>query len=180
MDMEQIILDFWACSLRSDFSEFDWDEAFYGCDYWLARNCTGHGHCSLEEFRQEYEDIFGDLSLELPDWALYDNNIWGYLNPNAMINAMLKIKQEFLQDLFSSEHADNYQLLLKVRNRHGMSESELISLFDECIHAQHYNGNIMEDVNIDDLRKQAENEWKEEQEEKRRFPTNIREFLQVG
>lgn len=47
-------------------------------------------------------------------------------------------------------------------------------MFDECIHAEHVNGNILEDIDIEDLREQAEQNWKDEQEQ---FITNIRDFL---
>jgi hypothetical protein len=172
--MEDIILEFWKCSLKSDFSEFDWDEAFGEYEPFLEQNCTDHGHCDFETFKERMEEYYGDLTADLPSWSLYQNDTWGWQDPEDVVDAMLKVKQEFLQSNFSADHADNYDLLLKLRDRRGMTEPELIQLFDECIHAQHYNGDILDDVDVEYLRELAEAEYKDEQE---RFPTEIRAFL---
>jgi hypothetical protein len=183
MEMEDIIREFWRCSLRSDFSEFDWDEAFDTFEPYLARNVIAHGLGTFEEFRDYYDEIYGLNSMEcdIPDWAKYETN-WGWFSDVDACEALLRGKWEFMRDCFGNNvHGDLADLRDRIGDRRGLGQAELIQLFDECIHAQHATGDILEDVDIEDLRDEAEDEWKEEQEaaqaERDRFPTNIREFL---
>ena len=175
--MEDIILEFWECSLKSDFSEFDWDNAFDTYYPYLERNCIEHGQGTFEQYLDYMDSIYGLDSMEndIPDWCgSYENNPhWYFSKYDAMIG-LLKTQYESLRENYRTNiHGDNAKLLEKIDNR-GDSEPELIQLFDECIHAEHVNGNILEDIDIEDLREQAEQNWKDEQEQ---FITNIRDFL---
>jgi hypothetical protein len=176
--METIILDFWKCSLSNNFENFDWTEAFDTYIPYLERNCIEHGQGSYEDYKENMEELYGDLTLELPDWCKY-NTLWGSFDENDAVDALLRAKYEFMRDNFSSNvHGDNAELLYRAKNHSFVNDlPKLIELFDECIHAQHATGNILEDVDVDELREQAEEEWKEEQEDKTRFATNIRDFL---
>lgn len=174
--IEEIIREFWLCSLNSDFSEFDWDEAFDEYEPMLAQNCIEHGLGTFEEFQEVYDNIYGLNSMEcdIPDWATYDTN-WGSFDNVDACEALLKAKYEFLRKNFENNiHSENAELLERLRNRSGLSEPQLIELFDECIHAQHATGNIIEDLDVDEIRLEVEEEWTEEQ---KRFTTNIRKFL---
>jgi hypothetical protein len=181
--MEDIIREFWRCSLRSDFSEFDWDEAFDTFEPYLASCVIAHGLGTFDEYLEYYDDCYGldAMSCEIPDWAVYKTD-WGWHDENTAMEAMLKAKYEYMRECFGNNiHGDLADLRDRIGNRRGLGEGELIQLFDECIHAQHATGDILDDVDIEDLRAEAEDEWQEEQEaaqaERDRFPTNIREFL---
>lgn len=185
--MEDIIRDFWRASLRCDFSEFDWDEAFTEFEIPLAENVISHGLGTFEEFQDCYDNLYGLNSMEcdIPDWATYETD-WGYFSDVDACEVLLRAKWQFMRNNFESNvHGDLRDLRERIQceNRKGKSEPELIALFDECIHAEHATGMILEDVDIDDLRDEAEDEWQEEQEaaqaERDRFPTNIRDFLTV-
>lgn len=176
--MEDTILEFWNCSLKSDFSEFDWDNAFDEYCPYLERNCIEHGQGTFEQYLDYMDSMYGLETLEesVPDWAAsYENNPWWYYSKyDAMIN-MIRAQYESLKENYRTNiHGENAKLLEKIDNRDNLTEPELIQLFDECIHAQHVNGNILDDVDIESLREQAEQNWKDEQEE---FVTNIRDFL---
>lgn len=175
--MEDIILGFWKCSLKSDFSEFDWDEAFDTYEPFLAENCIAHGQGTFEEFKDHMDQYHGldSMSCDIPHWATYTNQDWGLFDDYDVMLVLVEAKYNFMRDNFSQHiHGDLAELRERINNRGRMSESELISLFDECIHAQHATGNILDDVDIESLREQAEEEYEKEKE---RFPTNIRDFL---
>jgi len=174
--MEEIIREFWLCSLNSDFSSFDWDEAFDEYEPMLAQNCIEHGLGTFEEFKDSLDNIYGldSMSCDIPDWATYKCD-WGWFDENDAMEALLLVKYNFMRKNFQNNvHGDNAELLERLRNRGGLSEPQLIELFDECIHAQHATGNIIEDLDVDEIRSEVEEEWTEEQ---KRFATNIRKFL---
>ena len=176
MDMEDIIIEFWLCSLKSDFSDFDWDQAFNTYEPYLAENCIGHGQGTFEEFKNLYDDIYGldNMECDIPSWAVYCTD-WGWFSDIEACEVLLKAKYEFMKNTFESNiHGYNAKLLERIRNRKNLPEPELISLFDECIHAQHATGSILEDCDVEQLREEAEKKHKENQS---RFPTNIRDFL---
>lgn len=185
--MEDIIRDFWNCSLRSDFSNFDWSDAFNQFEPFLAENVIAHGLGTFEEYQEYYDNCYGlnSMECEIPEWAIYSTD-WGCFSDVDACEALLRAKWQFMRDNFENNvHGDLADLRDRIEweNRKNLSEPELIALFDECINAQHATGDILEDVDIEELRAEAEAEWKEEQEElraeKSRFPTNIREFLTV-
>ena len=185
--MEDLILDFWRASLRCDFSEFDFDEAFGTFEPFLAQNVIAHGLGTFEEYLEYHDEFYGldSMSCDVPEWATYKTD-WGWHDENTVMEAMLKLKWQFMRDNFENNvHGDLADLRDRIEhcNRKRLSEPELIQLFDECIHAQHATGDILDDVDVDDLRAEAEREWEDEQAEAQterdRFPTNIREFLTV-
>jgi len=180
-DIDQIILHFWQCSLRNDFSEFDFDEAFDAYEPFLHYNCVEHGQGTFEEYLESTDSLYGLEHLEKQlnkITELHISNDWYTFSGYDSLRAILKAQYELIKETFSDEvHGENADLLIRIQNRKGLTEPQLISLFDEAIHAQHLNGNILEDCDIEELREQAEKEYKEDQEEKSRFPTRIREFL---
>lgn len=174
MSMEDIILEFWQCSLRRDFSDFDWDEAFEQYEPHLERIVAEHGLNGVDRLRENLEDFYGDLENDIPAWATPQTD-WIWVNKYDAVDALIEFLESRLKAVFEcGVHGDLKDLLERINDRRGLTEPELIQLFDECIHAAHVNGDVLEDINVDDLRQQAEDEWKEEQE---KFPTNIREFL---
>ncbi len=186
--MEDLILDFWRASLRCNFSEFDFDEAFGEFEPFLAENVIAHGLGTFEEYQDQYDSLYGLNSMEcdIPDWAKYESD-WGYFSDVDACEALLRAKWQFMRDNFESNvHGDLRDLRERIQPeaRRKLSEPELIQLFDECIHAQHATGDILEDVDVECLRDEAETEWEDEQAEiqaeRDRFPTNIRDFLTVG
>lgn len=173
--MDDIILEFWRCSLKNDFSEFDFDEAFDEFHPYLHRNCAGHGLCEFDDYRDYYDDICGldILAQKMPQELLIDNCWWTFDEYDA-VEAIIKALYERAKATFSGGiHGDNLKLLRRIEDRRGLTTPELVQLFDECIHAEHANGFILEDVDIDDLRSEAEEEY----EDSKKFPTRIREFL---
>ena len=182
--MENIILDFWRCSLKCDFAEFDWDDAFNMYEPYLRQNVVEHGLGTFEEYKQNFDDMYGEdaaaISLENLGWCCTDpNNMWWQFSGYDALEAILKARWETAASYFENNvHGDLADLLERIQdeNRRHLSEPKLIELFDECIHAQHASGDILEDVDIESLRDDAEAEWQEEQERKVKFPTKIREL----
>lgn len=180
--MEEIIRQFWNCSLRSNFEDFDWDEAFDEFEPHLSRKLIEHGLCEYDEFRDYFDEVYGINSMESDVmglyWAVTETNYISFSDVDV-VEAILQAKFKAFNDAFEGVHSHLTDLRDRINDRRGLSEPKLICLFDECIHAQHESGEILEDVDIESLREEAESEWQEEQKEKNRFPTNIREFLTI-
>jgi iron-sulfur cluster repair protein YtfE (RIC family) len=174
--MEDIIREFWDCSLRSDFSDFDWNNAFSEFEPYLTRKLSEHGLLGEDELRQSLEDIYGDLdNSELPSWAMPQTD-WVWINQSMVVDWIIKGLHEQLEMAFSSAFSDLVELHDKITSTLPESLPELIQLFDECIHAQHQSGDILDDIDIESLRDDAESDWEDEQQNKIDFPTNIREL----
>lgn len=175
--MEDIILNFWKCSLNNDFSDFDWDEAFNEYYPYLENNCIQHGQGTFEQYLDFIDSIYSLDSMEndIPeDWSIIQNDFM-YTSKSQQVRNLLKYQYDCLREDYENDiHAENAKLLKEIDNRKGLSQPELIQLFDKCIHAQHISGNILEDIDIESLREDAESEYEEEQE---KFVTNIRSFL---
>lgn len=190
MDMESIVLEFWACSLRNDFSEFDWAQAFCEFEPYLDEKVRSHAQGTFEEYVEFHEEMYcmSTMECDIPDWAQYDTS-WGCFSDNDAVLALLKAKYDYMHELFvDGPHGELADLRERIQfdARKNLSQPELITLFDECIHAQHCNGDILEDFDVESLRDDAEAAWEDEkaeeaaeQAEKDRFPTQIREFLTV-
>ena len=182
--MEDIILDFWRCSLKNDFSEFDWDDAFDTYSCYLKTNCDKHGQGTLEDYKEYMFNVYGedDLAEQISDiggLTTYEGNAWWSFSGYDALDAVLKAQYERCRASFKGNvHGDNADLLSRIENRpRNLSTPKLIALFDEAIHAEHCNGNIIDDCDIDDLRAEAEAEYEEEKERQAQFPTEIRNFL---
>jgi hypothetical protein len=177
MEMEQYIINFFKCSLADDFDDFDWTGAFETYIPFLERNCIAHGQGTYEEFEQRMDDIYGLNSLEcdMPRWAVIETDWISFSDVDAC-QAILKAQYECLRNTFKNNvHSNNAELLERARNHRYINDlPELIALFDECIHAQHATGDIIDDCDPDALRKIAEEEYNDEKTE---FATCIRDFL---
>jgi hypothetical protein len=175
--MENIIKKFWKCSLQSNFANFDFDEAFDEYRPYLQSNCVSHGLGSFEEYCDYIEDTYGleTLENEMPDML-----VWEYITffkYDAMM-AALKAHWEAGKKWFETDpvHGELAELLEKIQpyNLASLTEPQLITLFDECIHAEHCNGLILDGIDLDDLRQEAEEEYQLLQE---KYATDIRAFL---
>ena len=172
---DDIIKEFWLCSLKQDFSEFDWDDAFNELRVPIEQKLAEHGLGDFDEFLEFQHDIgCYDLS-QLESFTTCTDYI--HLDENAIFEAIMRFKFEQFQDVFGGMFEDLEEMIEKIDKLNKLSEPEKILLFDSVIHAQHQSGDIFEDTDIESLRSDAESEWEELQEEKNKFPTNMREFL---
>ena len=152
-DPEDIIIDFWECSIRNDFSEFDWDEAFDSFWFRLRRIMIEHGYLGLDEYKEYVTDMFGDLEKSLPEWAGL-NNGFVHLSKASIVDAILKSMIDAYKE--ANLHPDLIDLYERLSSRHVLSEKEKVALFDACIHAEHCTGSVWEDVDIEELREELE------------------------
>jgi len=171
MDMEDIIKDFFNCSLKNDFSDFDFDYAFEEYVPYLHRNNMEHGLCEFDEYLDNLEEL--EYLDQVDVSALVVETVWCHIGEAELVEGLAKTQWELLKRQFEQcgTHSELYDLEQRVENRGtNLSTPQLVTLFDECIHAEHCNGFILEDVDLDDLREEVEEERKE-------HVTNIRDFL---
>lgn len=162
--LEEIVRDFFTCSLRNNFDDFDFDGAFDAYLPYLHQNNVAHGLCDFEDYYEYAEGLYaGGLS----EFTIVTG--WIHFDENCVKEAIFRGQWEALRDAFSNgTHGDLRELQVRIESR-GTDLSELIQLFDEAIHAEHCNGFIAE-FDPDDIRSDVE-------EDEKKFPTNIRAFL---
>lgn len=180
--MDDIIRDFLRYSIRSDFSEFDWSEAFGTYEYFLKEKLASHGQLDFDEFVECFDNMYGTDSAECDIdglyWATLNSN-WVSVTSHDVLMGILKVQYEACRESFANcvHGLELKPLYDRLQQWHSIGEPERIQLFDECIHAQHETGMILEDVDIDDIKAEVDEEWKEEQESKPVYVTNMRDFL---
>lgn len=165
-DFDDAILDFWRHSLRNDFTGFDFEEFFDEFGQVLYRRLMEHGFIGdLSEYRQYMEDIYGDLTDEIPGWGPVETD-FTWFSRDEIVDIILERQREAYKNSLGYHYNDLVNLYERVSSfSPSMLLPESIALLDECIHAQHLTGDILEDVDIESLREEAESEWRDEQEE---------------
>jgi hypothetical protein len=153
-DAEEIIKEFWKCSVLMDFSEFDWDEAFESAEEHLRRLMAQHGYLGVDEFIEYTQDWFGDLGESIPSWAIFVNN-FVHFDAGDAVRAICTAIVEMYEK--ADLHPDLRELHLEVQEWDNLDEKHRIALFDKCIDAEHHSGSIW-DLDIEDMRNDFEKE----------------------
>ncbi len=158
--MDDHIRDFLECSIKQDFSDFDFDTAFYDFYYLLNDKLIHHGFCDEETFIDKYVETMNDFGFDgdVENFTLSNNYI--HISNYDVLEAIAKMHYEKSIDAFAN--LESFQILDKLRdkldNRSNLEENELIQLFDECIHAQHETGSICE-VDIEQLKQKLDKKY---------------------
>jgi len=161
-DKEELIIDFYLCSLKNDWQEFDWDEAFIEFAGGIQEKLAEHGLTGYEDFRNREEDYgFVDKNI-LEPFSVCSHYV--YFPVDDVFEAIMKAKYEAFQNAFGSMFSDLQEYLDQIQNIGCFSLQEKITLFDNIIHAQHVNGNIFDDLNTEELKEAAEEMYKTETE----------------
>lgn len=171
--MEDIIRDFLECSIKKDFSDFDFDDAFYQFGCYLNDKLIEHGFCDEEAFIDKYIERMKDFGYEdnATYFTLSTNYI--YISQDEVLEAIAKLHYKKAIEAFSG--LKSYKILVELReklyNWDSLSECELIQLFDECIHSQHETGSII-DCDIEKMKKELDKKYENVKIEKMFEPVN--------
>lgn len=151
-EIEEYIIKFYVCSLRNDFSSFDWDamdEHFLPA---LQRKLDEHGLGTYEAFVEIQEDcIYGE---PLPYWCTAQSDYFSFTEEDAkeaIFTAMYEKAGKAFNHLF-----DNIEVLVEELQSPPGTLRQRIILFDEVIHAQHVTGDIFEGLDTEDLKDAAQ------------------------
>ena len=159
--MENIIKDFLRSSIKNDFSDFSFDEAFQEFEYYLKRNLTMHGFCEAGEFIDSYKEFINSDYINIDAFTLHTDYIT--IDKDDIFEIICKGIQDKLKENFKELKSYLIDLLERIENRPEDTPEnlkDLIILFDECIHAQHETGYIVDDCNIEEIKEEIELEYK--------------------
>ncbi len=160
--MEEMIKTFLRCSIKSDFNGFNFEEFFDEFMPILHEVLTRHGLTTFEDYMQWMQDM-GDYSdADLEKYTLETDYV--YYGPQQVREAIMKGQFEACKKVFHSTFSDLEELHKKLmRYSTELPLKDKIILFDECIHAQHCNGSVLDNLNesIDDIKEEIDQEYAE-------------------
>lgn len=172
-DLYRHVIEFFLASLNNDWDDFDFEPFFEEFKGHLYSKLLQHALVDdFMEFYHYWNDLYchaGDLS------PFYLQTAYIRIDEEDVRMAICQLHYDRCKATFEDMFCDLIELNEKLeQDRSELELKHLIALFDECIHAQHQNGFILEDyfTDPDDLRSEAEQEWKEEQEEIERLKPN--------
>jgi predicted transcriptional regulator len=161
--MENIVKDFLKCSIenkKDSFNNFDFTEFFDEFQYMLKDKLNQHGLLSLNDYIEYQEEMGIYNPADLQCFTITTNYI--NINTNDIYTNILEFQYNKLREEF--ENYNEFQTLKQLYNK--VIEWELITdlkklifLVDECIHAQHVTGDIL-DIDIEELKEELEQELK--------------------
>lgn len=156
--MEQLIRDFFYASLKKNFNDFDFDEFFDEFLPLLDDNLIRNAQLSFEEYFDWCDGVFDKSSLsEFTFETIYTN-----ITVDEVFEAIMRLHYNRLQESLKGKFTTLLSLRTKLQTTSNLSPGDRILLVDECIHAQHVSGFIIDDCNPDDIREQVEAEWRGE------------------
>lgn len=152
---EDSITCFWANSINRTPEKFNFEENSRHFKRRLRGKLAEHGLLGKEEFVHRMEGIYGERT-ELSQWT--------------QNTAHITITEDELRDVLdehqwkrNKETFETYETFQTLEETHERAEnldrqdtSEKVKTFDSLIHAQHETGEIVQDVDIDELREEFE------------------------
>lgn len=132
-----IVWKFWKCSIKQDYSRFNFKDSFLYFEEPLKLRLGKFGLLSFDDFLVG-KDMFNDA---------HARKNYRYC------------KQAFLETKEYIELISIYDDLLLAKEDK-LCKSDMVILFDRTIHAQHESGMVYEDVDIQSLRKEFEGKHK--------------------
>ena len=160
--MENMIKEFLRCSIRNEFVGFDFQAFFDDFKLILHEKLTAHGLTTFEDYADLIEGygVFSDSDLEM--FTLKTDYV--YYGEEDVKNAILKGQYEAVKKAFENTFEDLEDLYKKLDNGISLDALPLkdkIILFDECIHAEHCNGDILDnlDQSIEDIKEEIDKEY---------------------
>lgn len=165
-DLEDVLVDFYYRSLHGTeqaFSGFDWEGLLSDLRNPLVTKLNEHGLTNVEDYIQNFRDIYGDISEDIPDVYTMQTDYIYFTKENAE-EAILVAQYNHAKGTFGRypEYKELKELIAEIDKSSRYSLKGLISLVDRIVHAEHVTGNIFEDINVEDLKAQAEEMYNEE------------------
>lgn len=161
-NVEEVVKHFFRCSLYNSWERFNFKRAFESVQSQIESKLAEHGQMDYDSFAQ-YENDMNDYNLsDLGQFTIHSDYI--DIDEDDILNAILEYKYEKFKETFGE--LDSYQNLIELNEKiDNLKDSDelgyKIQLFDSCIHAQHETGDIFEDFNPDNLRKEIDEEYED-------------------
>ena len=160
--MENMIKEFLRCSIKNDFSKFDFQEFFDEFKPVLHEKLTAHGLTTFEDYSEMIESYGGFDDEYLQQFTIKTDYV--YYSEEDVKQAILRGQYEAVKKAFTSMFGALEDLYKKLDNGislDALSLKDKIILFDECIHAEHCNGDVLDNLNesIDDIKAEIDQEY---------------------
>ena len=156
--MENIIREFLTASIKGKLNYFDFEEAYDEFRPYLEYKLNQHGLLSFDEYVDQMEE-FGQDTECLEQFAICTD----YINFTAedVLDAIHKAKYEALRYEFTDMFSELIELSNELEYTTNNTLEQNIILFDKCIHSQHQSGDILEDVDIEAIKEDIEQDFKD-------------------
>lgn len=165
-NLESITIDFYYYSLRNELDKFDFEEAFEELEPYFHDKLAEHGLLSYEDFIDNLDNLYGLNYLEdiIPE-EFTRNNCYVYISKSRVLDTILNLMYDEYKDAFEDmgtfqELNDLYEQLQNPPK----SLKEKTILFDLCIHAQHETGDIIEVLDTEWCKEEAQELYKHDLE----------------
>jgi len=161
-DFEETVKHFFRCSLYNSWDKFNFEKAFDYFNRQIKMKLAEHGQLDYESFAEidkEYSQYHEDSLNEFTTKTDYI-----HIDEEDILETIVQYRYDRFKETFSE--LDSYiklnELYQKLEDYKDSDElGHKIQLFDSCIHAQHETGDIFEDIDPDEIRKEIDTEYKE-------------------
>lgn len=158
-DYEDTIEFFFQCSIKNDFSTFDFKRAFDSLRTPIRDKLTEHGQTTFSEFKELEEQYYGVDEEKVKDFTTDTSYIT--ISASGILDCICRYRfhrfRETFQDYDFVEKLKNIDT--KIDNIDLNNKQECVLLFDEIIHAYHENGRIFEDIDIEALKAKVDSDY---------------------
>ena len=171
--MEETIREFLTASILGKLSEFDFDSAFEEYQMYLLQKLTEHGQTSFDDYVDHADELYYAWEENLGMYAIVTD--WVNVSVEDLRLAILKAQWDGLREAFWDDgvYKDLRSLYKRIGSR-GSDIKKLTLLFDEAIHAQHHNGDIIDGVDIDEIKEELDRDYEMHHQYDR--PQDVRTF----
>jgi hypothetical protein len=114
-DIEDMIKEFWICSLKNSFEEFDFEEFFQEFEGRLYSKLSEHGYLSLRDYRHRMED-YGINEDSISDWMVIQND-FVYMSKFEVLNIILELQMKAYREQLPSTFDDLEDLYHRLTSR---------------------------------------------------------------
>jgi len=156
-DYEELVKHFWLCSIKKDFSSFDFYEAFESLRAPIHNKLAENSQLSYQEYVEQIEEVGYEDKKVLRSFVV-ENNYYT-ISEDDLLEAIHKKQYRIMKDALSgySSFEELKEILEAIDSIEDKPEEEKVLLLDRCIHAEHETGTIL-DLNIGELRSEFEKE----------------------
>jgi len=152
--LNEIITEFYYRSLRGSLKEFNFEAAWGYMRPSIEEKLHEHAQIgTVEGYQQRIEDIYGDITEDLPCWATIQTG-YVYFTKYDVANAIISAQHKCLKEAFAGTYDNLIDMIHKMDSVLSLEEKTI--LFDAVIHAEHATGNIFDDIDTEECKKEAE------------------------
>lgn len=157
--MEERLESFFHLSLKGKIHLFDFDGFFKEFTSILHERLALNSQLTFEEYKEWADGVYSKNPLE--EYTIFTS--WNSLTKDHIFEAVCRCQYNSQREALSGMYEDLLSLYKKLETASNLSISDKVLLVDECIHAQHVTGEILEDCDPDEIRERVKQLWNGEE-----------------